>query len=248
MRNILRFACVAYATPSADEIKHIGHSLLRNDAVFVDWLHRGGVDPNLVRKPQRPLLYTAARLGKLRLVRFLLAAGADVDKRGSVMPSSAWVTYVQSNAIKVNTKRMNGKRPTSMKSGGAYWNTPLLAAVQNGHVRVVELLLEGGADANIEASNLMGWTPLYLAALHGKKQIARALLTAGAHVNHPMSLLKRKYDSTSPLNVAANCGDYRMVKLLIEAGADVNEARSHTGATAYVASLSLLAPLLTFLQ
>lgn len=60
---------------------------------------------------------------------------------------------------------------------GTSW-TPLLAAADNGHDEMVELLIKNGATVDARDSN--GDTPLCLAAAEGHEETAVALLKAGA--------------------------------------------------------------------
>ncbi|TQV96575.1 hypothetical protein V2A60_003037 [Cordyceps javanica] len=93
--------------------------------------------------------------------------------------------------------------------------TPLLLAVHNGHLAIVDLLLKkNGSHVDYQSDNT-GWTPLRLAADKGHTAIVDLLLEKGAHVN-------RKFNGMFPLLHAAKNGHVAIVKLLLRKGALVN--------------------------
>ena len=57
--------------------------------------------------------------------------------------------------------------------------TPLFAASQEGHTKVVEMLLGAGADVN-KATTDTGATPLYIALRGNHRDVAELLEAAGA--------------------------------------------------------------------
>lgn len=59
--------------------------------------------------------------------------------------------------------------------------TPLLWAIQNGHIELAQLLLSTGTDAN--QANNKGFTPLLWAIQKGHKELVQLLLSARADVN-----------------------------------------------------------------
>ncbi len=130
--------------------------------------------------------------------------------------------------------------------------TPLIAAIEHGQTKAVELLLNQGSDVTVPDS--LGQTPLYQATLRGQLEsvslllgrgadpnvavgdetclyhaagsgdveIVRHLLEHGAHPNHPRR---------PPLLAAAKAGQTRVVQMLLKGDADVN-AQDPQGNTA----------------
>ena len=68
-----------------------------------------------------------------------------------------------------------------MDKATKYGNTPLFAAVANGHLELCRYLLEQGADR--DKANGWGWTPLHKAANSGHREIAMLLISYGADLN-----------------------------------------------------------------
>lgn len=114
----------------------------------------------------------------------------------------------------------------SMKSREIPYHTPLLEAVQHGHVEVVELLLARGAKVIIdrhEPSSLL----LHVAARFGYSDIARVLIEHRAKVNLAGDYFrtdgKGLWRDVTPLHVAAAAGHLDTAKLLIANGADIGK-------------------------
>ncbi|MFC1603640.1 ankyrin repeat domain-containing protein [Planctomycetota bacterium] len=101
------------------------------------------------------------------------------------------------------------------KPGAIGW-TPLLGAVNEGHVQVVKLLLENGANVDVGD----GWyTPLYYPIWDDNIEIemVKTLISGGADVN-----TNPKEGDFRPLAYAVWYKRPDIAKILIEAGADVN--------------------------
>ena len=109
--------------------------------------------------------------------------------------------------------------------------TPLLVAVQNGHIDCVRLLLKYGADiegrGDIEVAAggypnpdlYEGYTPLLVAAASGNIGILRCLLENGADINAVTAINVKGY---TPLMISAHYEQFGAVTFLIDQGADVN--------------------------
>ena len=95
--------------------------------------------------------------------------------------------------------------------------TPLLLAVDCGHLEALQTLIDVGADVN--AKNNSGDTPLhYMVSYDSNPKVLHALINAGADVN------AKNEDGKTSLYYAMEkgwSGEY--LKILIDAGADVKE-------------------------
>lgn len=88
------------------------------------------------------------------------------------------------------------------------WSTPLIRALEQGHIRTAQILL--GSGAHPHTPDWTGKTSLIAAAAAGAYEIANRLLDLGADPN------ARTNGYDNPLTVAA---DGRIVKLLLDRGA-----------------------------
>ncbi len=98
--------------------------------------------------------------------------------------------------------------------------TPLMMAIRNESLPMVELFLEAGADAKIR--NKYDETAIMLASYHGQTEIVKKLYVHGAAIDH---------EGWNPLLYAATNGHNETIALLLTMGADVN-ATADSGATA----------------
>ena len=90
--------------------------------------------------------------------------------------------------------------------------TPLIIAIRNGNLEMVEYLLSLGADPNHEAG--YGTVPLQGAKTTA---IASRLLDAGARIDD-----RGSYHKNTPLELAVKWGDLQMATLLVDRGAKIN--------------------------
>ncbi|OHE95143.1 hypothetical protein CORC01_09530 [Colletotrichum orchidophilum] len=96
-----------------------------------------------------------------------------------------------------------------------YGWTPLLMAVDETNLQMMEILIEYGADINLPDEDDFG-TPLHKAVDENFEQGVRLLLENGANPNRRNSVYQ------TPLFLAVELGQLGMAKLLVEFGADVH--------------------------
>jgi hypothetical protein len=127
-------------------------------------LVEAGADPDTAPAPgdrdQRPVLMLAALLPDTRLLRALIAAGADMNRTsGGLTPLlAATRDSWHGRADAVMTLLTNGANPLAADTDG---NTPLHGAVLSGEPTVAAMLLDAGAA--IDALNKHGETSLSIA-------------------------------------------------------------------------------------
>ena len=180
-------------------------------------------------------LHFAAEAGQTDIVDYLIAAGADVNAEdisgetplqfavdkgykevvALLIENGAYVSlYVAArfgDLARVKSFIEDGADVNAIKESG---ETPLHAALAEGHKEIAELLIARGADVN--AKNASRRTPLHYAAKSGQKEVVELLIAKGADPN------VRNYWDRTPLDNAVAEGHKEVVELLIENGADVN--------------------------
>ena len=218
-----------------------------------------GADPNTAPangdRDQRPVLMLAALLPDTRLLRALIAKGADVNRAtGGLTPLlAATRDSWHGRAEAVMTLLANGANALAADAEG---NTPLHGAVLSGEPIVAAMLLDAGAPIN--ALNKVRLSPLTVACRAANWSVAKFLLERGAKptpadgepalvaaagitdddVEGVKLLLKHRasvnaVDSRhrSALMAAASEGHEQIARALRAAGADVNLIDRH-GSTA----------------
>ncbi|EEH40376.1 hypothetical protein PAAG_02431 [Paracoccidioides lutzii Pb01] len=140
-------------------------------------------------------LQLASRRKRVELVRLFLDHGADVNALA---------------AIGVPTLDHWGEGPNELPPRSA-----LQAAVEHGHLELIEMLLAAGADVNGQLSPDAGATALQLAAAKGYLGIAKQLLERGAQIDAARAGTKGR----TALEAAAEHGRLDMVQFLLENGA-----------------------------
>ncbi len=218
-----------------------------------------GADPNTAPDPvdrdQRPVLMLAALLPDTRLLRALIARGANVNRAsGGITPLLAATRDSRhGRAEAVLTLLANGASPLVADADG---NTPLHGAVLSADAGVAAMLLD--AAAPIDTLNQAGLSPLATACRAANWPLAKYLLEHGAKPapaeGEPALVAAATIADDDPVGVtlllkhrapvnaldarkrhallgAAAEGHEQIARVLCDAGADVKLADEH-GSTA----------------
>ena len=181
--------------------------------------------------PLEPLLYQAARAGRVDRALELLEQGADPhapppagerDQRGlavlaAVLPDLRLLRALIARGVDLN-----------LAHAGL---TPLLAATRDswhGRPEAVMTLLANGADPRV--TDAEGNTPLHHAARSTDPGVAALLLDAAAALDPP------NHDGFTPLAIACASGNWRLARFLLERGARPEPADAQPALLAAAAS------------
>jgi ankyrin repeat protein len=216
---------------------------------------QAGADPAALPDPaardQRALPVLAALLADLRLLRALIGAGLDLNRRhaGLTPLLAATRDSWHGRPEAVMTLLANGADPRLADGEG---RTPLHGAALSVDPAVAALLLDAGAP--LDAVDREGWSPLGVACANGNWRMAKFLLERGARTEpdggQPVLLaaaggeddaagvrlllkFKARVDARGRLNrsalhVACLAAHAEVAQALLDAGADVN-ARDEQG-------------------
>lgn len=174
---------------------------------------RQGADVNALWDYQT-LLSAAVQIGDAQLVRLLLSAGADPNRKHP--DGTTALTYCGSAEIMALLLDAGASARHELGERMEFFS--LQSAAEEGDMERLRLLLDRG-DAECQLNRFtadLGWTPLHHAAGNGHREAAQLLIDAGADPN----LFEDERGFDTALSLAAGRGDVEMVKLLLANGAD----------------------------
>ncbi|WP_167881689.1 ankyrin repeat domain-containing protein [Leptospira kanakyensis] len=166
-------------------------------------------------------LILAIKKRDTKMVKILLDAAADVNKKGAIVAPIHSVSYgcqydIMKLLIKAKVDLENTER----------WNnaTPLEITASNGHIECVKLLVENGARIDrLPFKNFIS----HLAS-RGYKEIIEYLIEKGVYLDQK--------ELNQALIYAARDGYIDIVKLLINKNADINAVDNYGNSVLYSAS------------
>jgi len=120
-------------------------------------------------------LMWAASTGNAKLVRDLLARGANADARGAHQRTALQYAAEKDRRQAARLLLDAGADIDGVDNGSL---SPLIMAADRNYTELALLFIERGSNVNIQ--NIQGWTALMDAAETGNVRVVKALLAAGA--------------------------------------------------------------------
>jgi ankyrin repeat protein len=145
----------------------------------VEFLLSQGASTDIGDGPGETPVMSAAWVGHLGVVKRLVdhTEGQGLEKK-NIQGRTALHMAAYGGHEEVATYLLSRRAQTDVKDREGM--TPLMEAIDGGHVGVVKILLQHMEAQLLDVTDLYGRTALYIAALRGHEEIVRALLLAGA--------------------------------------------------------------------
>jgi ankyrin repeat protein len=188
--------CAQIPTGTFDD-ERLHHAIAMDDVGLLEGAVKSGrlhVNQNISAPGFRegaPLVLISARHASLKTLRYLIAAGANINARAatgetalmlaSYFASDDYLRSASSSERYEQAVRMLVEAGASLENAPNHY-TPLGYAAYQGHERIVRYLLERGARPDGDAQDGITYvnTPLMMAAIQGHRDTAMWLLRAGA--------------------------------------------------------------------
>ena len=132
--------------------------------------------------------------------------------------------YAASLGFRDLAERLIAEHPEHVNARGGRLETPMHAAVEHGHAKILSLLIEHSADMEGQSGTIFNGTPLNRAAWDGRLEVGQILLDRGANID------ARDKDGHTALIHAVLKGHVEFARMLLERGAAV-DARGSQGRT-----------------
>lgn len=245
-----------------NEIRNDGRSALhcavqREFYKVIDCLLECGADVNLKVSGDSPLHFAAA-IGNLKILKLLLSNGAELNAT-NLSDATPLFIAVQRNRNEIveclvkhgadvnihdqdsTIKSFNYTSDCIHDLRSCRGLRPLIIAVDNSNLDIVEILLNCGAPADIENEKV---SPLHLASANGSLEIVKVLLGFGANIN---SVCEENY---TPFSHAIANGKTETFMCLLSTGVNfnINSSNSvlHIAVSAVKKDKNIVALLLDF--
>ena len=139
-----------------------------------------GADPNHASEDDaQTVLFWAVFGGRIEVARLLLGAGARVAAEAQAKSSSLHAAVDDRNLPMVNLLLDYDGR-LALDWFDYVDRTPLMVAVEAGHLAIAARLVEAGADVNAHNEPEIGDTALHIAVANGTLEMVELLLNVGA--------------------------------------------------------------------
>ena len=198
-------------------------SLNADDKIMVKYLTKR-IGINTKDERGRTPLFYAATINNLKMVRFLIKLGADVNaivsKEGEEGETA--LTYL-SMLFNDGLLKISQGIVKALIAAGADYDRAMVLAIKENNLKLMDLLLKAGADINKPC--LANQTPLSAAILHSNSgpeilKMIKLLIKRGADIDQKIFFDEGAFSNV--LNLAISMDRPDIVKILLNAGADPN--------------------------
>jgi ankyrin repeat protein len=195
-----------------DALDRLQEALNEEDPALAAEAIRLGADVNATWE-EEVLLTTATQLAAVDILKLLLEAGADPNRK-NVDGTTPLTWCSSSERIEL---LLDAGASARYELHRPLFHSSLHGAAEAGDVARLRLLLDRGEAACLlpEFDEMLSWTPLHCAVHEGHRDAARLLIEAGANPNHFDDDL-----GDTAISLAAERSNVEMVRLLLELGAD----------------------------
>lgn len=177
VRKLLAMGVSPNALSHDHQMSVLMQAVYRNQIWMVRVLLENGADVNYVNTQSKSVLHIAAAVSDAQVVQALLRAGANPLAKGNngatPLHDAVWEKNVEAVRALLPAYKNQNFNPDGERNG-----RPLIMAISNRNLPIVELFIEAGTD--LRDSCFATMPPLAAAVATGDEKIARALLRAGA--------------------------------------------------------------------
>lgn len=186
--------------------QYVAYSI-KGDTANMSLLKKVGVDANSADARGNTALAIAANKGNAMMVRYLLAAGADMSLKNSkgMFPIEDAVSLGHKDVVAAMIEFEKTRDPSLMNMGGA-----VNMAARQGFAEIAQIL--GDAGAPLESRSSEGYTPLHWAVKNGHIAVVEYLLSKKVDVNATCG------QGYSPLDWAVNENYSKVISAIKKAG------------------------------
>jgi ankyrin repeat protein len=179
VRTLIAGLCAFGLLYAAGDIR-LSEAAMQGNSAAVRSLLKERVDVDAAQGDGTTALHWAAFRDDMEMVKWLLAAGANVKattREGAITP--LFMACTNGNAAMIEAMLKAGADANAVNGNGT---TALMTAAASGSVDAVKLLLDRGADAKAK-EHVHGQTALMFAAALNRHEVVTLLMARGAEPN-----------------------------------------------------------------
>lgn len=155
------------------------------DVEIIELLLRAGASPNKRSEDGETALYWAAVKDEDKLVRLLLNAGATVEAEQPEDGYTSVHVAAEHENREITELLLSAGGKSALNKFDYVARTPLMRAVEKGHIEIARMLIEAGADVNAFDELKIGNTALRQIANVGSYEMIELLVKARANPTIP---------------------------------------------------------------